>query len=210
MVLRLKLEDWRNVFVAVCLVSVLVAAYPIYGIFIPERPVEKFIALGLLGENGMAEHYYPSDDPNIGVGVPVKWFVYLYNHMGEAEYVALRVRLLNATVPAPNSTSCTACPAPFFIEVRRILLKNETLVFPFSWSLEEATKVGDFVRIERLNVNNVRVASNSTALYGYNFRMIFELWIYNEDSQDFGFGWSSGGESRCVWNQIWFNVTMTK
>ena len=165
------------------------------------------MALAVLGEEGMAENYYPGDDPDLEVGEEVHWTLYLYNHIGEARYVAVRVKLLNSTMLAPNSTSCTPSAAPVVYETRRVLLDNETLLYPLDWGLLEVGGEGDLISIEGLMINGGSLQTGVEAVHGYNFRVVLELWVYEEASEGFIFGWGSGEESRCAWNQIWFNVT---
>ena len=203
----MSLDDWHLVFVSVCLVLLLAACTPVVMAYLPRRE-EPFMALAVLGEEGMAEKYYPGDDPNIEVGEEVRWTLYLYNHMGEVRYVAVRVKLLNSTMLAPNSTSCSPSPAPVVYDVRRVLLDNETWFYPFSWSVEEIEVVGDLGQIGLLSVNGNLVQTSVFAEDGYNFRIVLELWVYDEGLNEFQFGWGYGDELRCAWNQIWFNATL--
>jgi len=174
------------------------------------RPQEQFFALGILGSNKMAEHYYPNDNPNITLNTPVQWYLYLYNHMSEAQYIIIKVKLLNSTTPPPNSTSCTPSSQPAFTEIRRALTDNETLETQFTWSIKETQKEGGSTIIKELTVNDNPVTGiNAYATSGINYRIIFELWTYNENTQQFEFGWRSGNERRCAWTQIWFNATIT-
>ena len=168
------------------------------------------MALAVLGEEGMAEHYYPGDDPNIDVGEKIRWTIYLYNHMGKAQYVAVRVKLLNSTMSAPNSTSCTPSDAPVVYEFRRVLLDNETLYYPLDWGLLEVGGEGDSVSLTGLMINGVSLKTGVEAIHGHNFRMVLELWIYDEASGGLIFGWGSGEESQCAWNQFWFNSTIPR
>jgi hypothetical protein len=205
----MSLDDWHLVFVSVCLVLVLGACAPVAMAYLPRRG-EPFMALAVLGEEGMAEKYYPGDDPSIGVGEEVHWTLYLYNHMGEVRYVAVRVKLLNSTMSSPNSTSCSPSPAPVVYEVRRILLDNETWLYPLDWSLTDVGGDGGLVSIEGLMMNGEAFQTDAESVHGYNFRVVLELWTYDEASEGFIFGWASGEESHCVWNQIWFNATLPK
>lgn len=202
----MSLDDWHLVFVSVCLVLILAACVPVVMAILP-RSEEPFLALAVLGEEGMAEHYYPGDDAQIEVGEEVHWTVYLYNHMGETTYVAVRVKLLNSTIIAPNSTSCSPSPAPVVYEVRRVLMDNETWLHPFSWSILSVEQVGEFVDVRSLFVNGGTVDTHVVALHGFNYRLVLELWVYDEGLKDFRFGWSCGKESHCAWNQLWFNAT---
>jgi hypothetical protein len=204
----MSLDDWRLVFVSALLILALCVFGPFTMAYFP-RSEERFFALAVLGEEGMAEKYYPGDDPNIGVGETVNWTLYIYNHMGEAQYVAVRVKLLNSTIPPPNSTACVPSPAPMVYEIRDVLLHNETRLHPFSWSIEEAGRSGDFVGVSLLSVNGDLVKADAFSEDGFNFRFVFELWVFDEKSDDFRFGWRCSDESLCTWNQIWFNATLT-
>jgi len=200
-----NLDDYRTLFLTVTLILILGASTPVIGMFLP-RSEEPFFVLALLGERGMADHYYPNGDPNIGVGSPVRWYLYLYNHMDGAQYVAVRVKVLNSTLPAPDSALCCPSPVPHFFEFRRVLVKNETWISPFFWRVSGATYQGDMVAVTQLVVNNVTLSLDTRALGGHNFRLVFELWVYDDALGVFRFGWRSGQDYRCAWNQIWFNV----
>jgi len=202
----MSLDDWHLVFVSICLILVLAVSTPIVMAYLPRRG-EPFMALAVLGEEGMTEHYYPSDDPYIEVGEEVHWTLYLYNHMGEAQYVAVRVKLLNSTMLAPNSTSCSPSLAPVVYEVRRILLDNETWLYPLDWSLLKVSGDVELMTIDGLMMNGAVFQTDVEAFHGYNFRVVLELWVFEEASEGFIFGWRSDEEFRCAWNQIWFNVT---
>ena len=175
--------------------------------YLPERG-ESFLALALLGEGGMAENYYPNDDPEIEIGEELHWNIYLYNHMAEAKYVAMRLKILNSTTIAPNSTSCSPSPVPVIYEVRHVILNNETWLHPLSWSLNEVSRDGDITNIESImiddNIFNTDIKDTSRG----SFRMILELWVYDESLEYFVFGWKASDEPRCAWNQIWFNTEL--
>lgn len=202
----MSLDDWHLIFVSACLILALTSLAPLVMAYLPGRE-EPFFALAVLGEEGMAELYYPGDAPNIEVGEEAHWILYLYNHMGEAQYVAVRAKLLNSTVLAPNSTTLFQSPSPTIYETRRIIRDNETWLHPFDWSLLNVSRDGDSTIIEGLMINGEPFKTNVIGKNVYNFRLVFELWTYDEKSQDLIFGWVSNESYRCAWNQIWFNVT---
>ena len=204
----MNLEDWHLVFVSFCLVLVLIACVPLVLKILPSRE-EYFFALAVLGENRKAEGYYPKNDPRIEVGEEVRWNIYLYNHMGEAQYVSVKVKLLNSTISAPNSTSIEPSSTEAIYEIRRIVLKNETWLYPFSWSIEDLDLQNNYVEIKHLKINTNIIEASSIAQVGTNYRLILELWVYDENIKDFRFGWINEGELYCAWNQIWFNATLT-
>ncbi|MFX0132470.1 MAG: hypothetical protein ACFFDN_02365 [Candidatus Hodarchaeota archaeon] len=115
---------------------------------------------------------------------------------------------MNSTILAPDSVSNNPSPAPVVYEVRRVLLNNETLFYPFSWSIEDVESVGNFLEIKLITVNGVPIRTQAIAEGGSNFRFILELWVYDEGFEDFRFGWRYGNEMHYAWNQIWFNVIL--
>jgi hypothetical protein len=205
----MSLDGWRRGLIYAVIISLLSLVAVIYAPLVLARLSrdEPFFALGVLGKEGKAGHYYPGDDPNIEVGEPVDWVIYLYNHMGGPRYVALRFKLLNSTMPPPEAEGGAPSRAPVFFEVRRVIANNETILLPFSWSIEGAQVIGDSTVIRRLSAMGETYETYAVAREGRDFRVVIELWIYDERTGDFEFGWSHGGESHGPWVQIWFNAT---
>lgn len=208
----MSLDGWRRGLIYAVIISLLSLVALVYAPLVLAHLSrdEPFFALGILGKEGKAEHYYPGGDPNIEVGEQVYWVIYLYNHMGGPRYVALRFKLLNSTMPSPEADGGAPSRAPAFIEVRRVLANNETILLPFSWSIEGAQVIGDSTIIRRLSAMGETYETYAVAREGHNFRVVIELWIYDERTGDFDFGWSHGGESHGPWVQIWFNATSWK
>jgi len=205
----MSLNDWHRVFVFVCIMLVLLACAPMVTALLPNRE-EPYFALALLGKEGRAEHYYPGDNNSIGVGDIVNWTIYLYNHIEETRYVAIRVKLLNSSMLAPNSSLCNPTVAPVVYEVRQVIMNNQTLLLAFYWSIIKVEQIDDFLDVQFVSVNGDSIYTHVVAPYGFNYRVVFELWVYDEAVGDFRFGWGNDDEARCVWNQIWFNVTLSK
>jgi hypothetical protein len=172
------------------------------------RPKERFFQLYALGENRMAEHYYPNDDSTIPLDTPVKWFLGVTNFMGSVQYVAIKVKLSNSTLAPPDETEAKPAPVPVLFEFSKVLSNNETWEFPFTWSIKEIQVVGDMIYVAHLTINGETITvSGIGAEHGHNLRLIFELWSFNTDEGRFVFGWYASQERRCAWLQLWFNVT---
>lgn len=202
----MSLDDWHIFFVSVCLFLVLITCSPLISAYMPKRG-ERFLTLALLGEEGMAELYYPENDPSIEVNEVVHWTLYLNNHMGETEYVAVRVKLINSTMSAPNNILCSPSSAPIIYEFQRVIMHNETCYFPLSWSIFKVKQNSNFLNVDSITINGDIIDTNVDALHGYFFRFVIELWTYDEMLGDFRFGWNNYDEEQCTWNQVWFNVT---
>ena len=195
--------------IAFAIISTVITSAVAYTYLNP-RPGENFFAMWILGSGGMAEHYYPNDDPNLAVGQDVKWTIGVYNHMNSLQYVILRVKLLNATIASPNDTAGTPSPVAPLLEFRRVLVDNETWSFPFVWDIENFTLQTGNVVITELAFNQTLVRGElARAVHGYNFRFVFELWSYDSTAQSLVFSWQSEAIVRSVWTQIWFNATIT-
>jgi len=207
--LRISRQDVQYV-IAFAIITIIVASTLAYVALNP-RPEEQFFANWILGSEGMAEHYYPNDDPNIGLREEVRWTLGVYNHMGSLQYVVLRVKLLNSTMHSPNDALGQPSPAPLVLEFARVLVNNETWSIPFVWEILNSTVTGGHVTITGLSINQTSLTGHfASAVSGYNFRFIFELWSYDTNTNDLTFSWRTDGEVRSVWTQIWFNATQTQ
>lgn len=170
-------------------------------------PKEKFFQLYALGETRMAERYYPNNDPNIPTDTPIQWYLGTNNFMGSTQLAIVRAKLGNQTLASPNETEATPTPLPTLIEFRRVLQDNETWEFPFVWKITNTTNVGNLTYLT-LNINGIETyVEDVGAKDGYNYRLIFELWTLDTESNDIIFGWKASNERRAAWLQLWFNAT---
>lgn len=190
-------------------IATIVASGVAYRILSPPLS-EQFYAMWILGSNGLAEHYYPGDNPNIALGEAVNWTLGVYNHMGSLQYVVVRVKLLNSTLTSPDDSTGRASPVQPLFEFTRVLTDNETWSLPFAWKILDVTLKGGTASITNLSVNQIPFNSeNITAVSGFNFRFVFELWSYDKNMNDLVFSRQAGGTQHSVWTQIWFNTTAT-
>jgi hypothetical protein len=86
-------------------------------------------------------------------------------------------------------------------------MNDETWIYPLSWSILNINETEDYFQIQKFYINDIYFETNIITLNGMNYRIIFELWIFDENTNKFLFGWKNKNEYDCVWNQIWFNVT---
>lgn len=172
------------------------------------RPSEQFLQLYVLGAKHFVADYYPNDNPNIRPHDSVRWYVGVTNFMGTVQLVAIRVRLGNETIPPPDNARALPSPAYLITEFKRFILNNETWEFPFTWQITNASAVGGSIYISRFQINGQTFQlQGSSALGGYNFRLIIELWTWDIESATFQFGWQASNERRVAWLQVWFNMT---
>jgi hypothetical protein len=194
-------------------VTIFIAATIIFStlayVAVTPRPREQFFQLYVLGENKMAERYYPNNNPNIPLRQPVKWYLGATNFMGSIQYVVIRAKLGNSTIKPPDDTNRLPSPAPVLMEFKKVLMNNETWEFPFVWMIKEIKTDGDVVGLVVLEVNGVETRSSGvSAVKGQSFRVVFELWSLEAESSGLLFGWRTGAERRVAWLQLWFNATI--
>ncbi len=142
----------------------------------------------------------------IDVGDRMQWHVNVFNKTGKTQLVSLKIKLMNATQTAPDDMSHLPSPEPSIFEVRNLLMKDQTWVWPLSWSLSEVEKHSGYITIKGLEINQANLKGLNAMSQDGNFRILIELWYYDTDKQEFVYTWSSGVDERSVWNQVWFKV----
>ena len=190
----------KLVLFSILVIAVISAFWPRYE--------ERFFELGLLGKDKKAEAYYPNDNSTLKVGSRVFWYIYIHNHMGSVQNVSIRVKLLNSTMEVPNDREHKPSPFAFFVEFPLSLSVDETLFVPFAWSILETISQNESIIVKRLTVNNQTVEVNVQAFSDYRFRMVFELWVYDQSSHEYKFGWQSEKEFYSASLYIWFRVIL--
>jgi hypothetical protein len=145
------------------------------------------------------------------LGQKVSWHIYVYNHAGSAEYVSVRIKLLNSTDPTPDENYYSGEPRSQYVyEFRHLLGRNSSWNIPLNWTISNVSTDVDqrYVIINGLNINNHHIEGlNVTSLQGKDFRMIIELWKYDIEDKAFVFqGFPENDNNRGAWNQIWFNL----
>ena len=153
----------EEVFAVVLAILVVICVFAISQMFYAGRVVEPFSQLAVLGPDKKLGGY-PSE---VRVGERFKLYMYVGNYMGRVMYYIVYIKLGNRSVPL-NLTY----PAPVIARFERILMHNESWVFPIYLVMNEI---------------------------GINYRIVFELWIYNETIASEQFH-----QRTC---QLWLNVT---
>lgn len=170
---------------------------------------EQFIELGLLGRNGMAAGYYPNDNPVVKPGSQIDWSIYTHNHMASSQYITVRVKLLNSTMQAPNDNENEPSPFASLAEFPVFLPVNGTQLIPFSWSILDTFTQNGSIVIESLIVNGQTVNVNPSVASNSSFCMVFELWVYDQSSNQYRFGWESGKGFSSASVDMWFSVSLS-
>lgn len=197
----------RRTLIAVFIILLIVCELIVYVGTTP-RPSEQFFQIYILGANHTAASYYPRNDSDLGIDEPVTWYLGVIDDMGTVQLVSIRIKISNQTIEPPDDQHALESPAHTVTDFAKFLQNNQTWEMPFVWSISNATLTGGSTHILNLEINNETYRiSDLMVRNGYNFRLIFELWTWQTDSNAWGFGWNSNGEHRIAWLQVWFNMT---
>jgi len=198
----LNLDEWRYIFIITGFFAVSIVAMPVISTYFPQTH-EPFFAMAVLGKRLQAGDYYPTDELILNIREPVPWNIYLYNQMGESQYTSIKFKILNNSVASPNTSLCIPSPAPVIYEFRNILLSNETKIVPFTWEIIGTYNDADTTIISKIKINESPIDVDIVIENDKSFRLVLELWLYDNISTEFSFAWISNGEPRCIWNQLW-------
>ena len=151
---------------------------------------EQFIELGLLGKDKTADAYFANENASINVGTQNSWFIYLRNHLGYAQNVSVRAKLLNSTMGLPDDQKNQPSNLTSFVAFPLSLSVNQSRLVPFSWSILDAAVHNGSAVIDQLLVNNQPVNIDAFSM-NHSFVMVFELWVQDSTSKEYVFGWES-------------------
>ncbi|MCI0558019.1 MAG: hypothetical protein MN733_05950 [Nitrososphaera sp.] len=170
-------------------------------------PQDRFLTLSTLGSDMSVGKYYPTDSPFVGEAETMNWNVAVYNHMGEPEYVAFRVKLLNATQFGPDGNLHLPSPSDYIYEERHLVANNATWTAPLTITLRDLEVTDGNYAIRTIEINGKEITNLNVENKNSNsFRFVIELWRYDVKFQNFVFTWPSGPESGNAWNQILIQI----
>jgi len=198
----LSFKEFKPVLILGVFLGFLIVSVYVVSAYWP-RYEEYFFELGLLGKEGKAESYFPDDDSIINIGTPMSWLIYVHNHMGSEQDVSIRVKILNSTMRAPDDLEHEPSPKLYFLEIPISLSVDETVLVPYSWSVLDAEYRKGIV-VKGLIVNGESVEVDVKSFSDGRFRIVFELWVYDQESGESIFGWYSKGEFYSASIYMWF------
>ena len=168
---------------------------------------ERFIELGLLGKDKTADAYFANENANINVGTLNNWFIYVHNHLGYAQNVIVKAKLLNSAMELPNDRIHEPSNLTSFVEFPLSLSVNQSVLIPFSWSILGAEIQNGSAVIKQILVNNQTVNTDLDSM-NYSFVIVFEIWVQNKVSEEYNFSWESGNDLSSASIYMWFNMSL--
>jgi hypothetical protein len=191
----------------ICLIVALISSIYILDVFWPKYG-DVFFEIGLLGANKKAEGYFLDDNSTLNEGTSVSWFITINNRMESPQNIVVKVKLLSVEMQGPNASSNVPSPTSPFFEMPLTLSVDELVVIPFSWKITNIISYNETVAITSLLINEVSVEVFAASYASSRYRMVFELWVYNHDVEEYMFGWESRDKFFSAFVYIWFDVVI--
>lgn len=195
-----SLRDWRNVFLAVGLIGVIVFSLPSALVLVRLPAGERFSELYLLGPGHTAEGYpfnvTASGDYVVYMGVG--------DHLGSSAYYEVILKLRNSSEALPNATSGVPSPLPALYSYEVFLTDGQTWDGALNFSFADAMFGENVSSVGTMRINDAWVDVNKGAAWdnannGYFYQLMVELWLYDAKSDEFAF------HNRFV--TLWLNLT---
>ncbi len=178
----MKLGDYKLIFIVTAIIgSLLIASPAIAGVIrLPEG--EQFSELYILGPERMAQDYPFNIIPNQNYSV----YINVGNQMGSSEYYLIYVKLLNATDPLPSNSGTPSSEQPLY-EYRFSIQNGQTFENLLTFSISNPIISNNQATIGNINTNGYNYSANKSAIWNstksmFEFRLIFELWMFNNQS----------------------------
>ena len=182
----MKLNSYKLIFIVVGLIGVLLIATPALAGFIHLPGGEQFSELYLLGPNQMAENY----PFNIAVDQNYSVYTGVTNQMGSSQNYILYIKLLNQTDGLPNNGAATPSPTQPIYEYKFSIANEQTWSSLFTFSIPSANAVNNQLTIQNFKINGLNFNVAKSAVWNsttseFQYRLLFELWIFNTQSGSF-------------------------
>jgi len=195
----LTLKDYKKLFFIIGLLGSLLLASPAISFALPQRAKERFSEIYILGSNRMAENYpfniESNETYNIVLGIG--------NHMGTSAYYAIRVKIRGEGEKLPNILEKNPSPLATVYEYRVFVANNKIfekpLNFLLNFQLNGENCIIKSLRIDGTTYDADKIVRWNPEKNGFLINILFELWIYDAESEVFRF------HNRFV--GIWLNMT---
>lgn len=184
----MKFSDYKLIFCAVGLIGTLFIASPLFENYLIARNMEPYSELYMLGPQKMTENY----PFNIDVGRDYLIYLGVQNQMGESQYYTLFVKFRNETDRLPNTLTNTPSSLPVLFEYKFVLQNGQNWEVPFNFSFSEVQISSNQSIVNILSINGTIFQVNKPAFFNstgqlFFYQLLFELWIYDEQSESLKF-----------------------
>ncbi len=196
----MNLGEMKILYGAACFMVGLIVLSPTLILAVELPGGEKFSEFWILGPGFIAQDY----PYNVSEGSVYRIHLGVVNSLGDLQYYLVYLKFRNQTEPPPRAEDGTPSPLPPLNEYRILLEDGQNRTQEFDISFLGVTFEANRCTVQSLSISDQEVPLNKTAtwsedLSGYYFQLFFELWSFDESSNDFSF------QNRTVW--LWLNMT---
>jgi len=149
---------------------------------------ERFSELYILGPERMAQGYPHNIVPNQDYVV----YFDVANHVGSSAYYQVYVKFMNASDTLPDATSGVGRSIVPLQEYRFLVRDEHTFEKMITFSISNIAISKNQLTIGNLHLNGEDLTINKVAVWNstkseYPYRLVFELWTFNSQSNLFEF-----------------------
>ena len=214
-----KIGEYKSYIILGSILAILIVSISYISSIWP-RSQEKFFELGLLNKNMKAENFFASnasvrnerdpylfDENVISINDPIKWNIFLGNHMGSNQLVKIKVKFISSdpVEPMPDDRNHEPSAIATSFEIPVYLKADQTVLVPFVWSVSKVSYKFEYDELKRLTINDKPIPLYVRS-YDSRFRIVFELWVWDSSKNDFVYGWNTGKEFLSASVYLWFKT----
>jgi hypothetical protein len=197
-----SLNGYKNVFVSVSLIGVILLSAPSASMFIHLPGPDRFSQLYILGARHTAEDY----PFNTSEGVAYSVFLGVINNLGNSAYYEVELKLRNSSDKMPDDDLGIPSPLPILYRYEVFLTDEHTWETTLNFSFSNVVSAENISSVGTLGINGASIQVNKSVMWdsqnrGYFYQLVAELWQYNATINTFNF------DDRFV--ALWLNVTST-
>ena len=204
--INLDLKEWRIVFIFFGLATIILFNFPSFSNLFVSRN-EKTIAMAILDSNMMADNYFLYNNDTMKLGDKVSWYIQLDNKWGKTQYCQIKIKIVDDSAASPNISVCSPCLSPTIFALRKLVISDEVAYDHFNLSFIGVNKTGNNMLISKIMINDYLLDVDIN-IRGNHVKILFELWIFDDETNDFEFIISDEESTRCIWNQIWLYLIL--
>jgi hypothetical protein len=203
----MNIKELRLVIITLYILSILIIVYPVASPLI-ETNRDELLTMTILGNKGTAGNYFMNSSSTIVIGEKVDWNIQLYDSMKDMAYLSIKIKILNSNASSPDVILCTPTDEPMIYQINKIMVERDEVNISFSWEIEEVIKSDDHYKIKSIVINDEKIITNFDMNKDMKLKLIFELWKYNVNNDQFEFKLFNNGDYICIWNQINFKLNI--
>jgi hypothetical protein len=179
-VLKIQLDSYRNIFIAVGIIGVLLFASPTIAAFIKLPLGQEFSELYILGPN----HTFENMPFNVENSVRNLIYVGVGNEMGYPLYYTVYVKIGTQNESLPNIELGLPSALPPLHEYKLFLDDGATWQTPLTFQVNNLNFANGVSTLHGIRINGIDYSVNKSSAWdsnkqGYYYNLIFELWTYN-------------------------------